>query len=169
VQGYDAQAATDSKHIVIAAERNNDSPDFGHVAPMVDGPTPSSPAIGIRDTSTVLLADAGWHQDQMENIIHPGIQVLSPPDAGNRKGKRPGWDGGLYSFMRRVLDTDHDGGLYAERQGIVAPVFGHTKFNRRCDRFQRRGRAACRSEWRLITATHDLVKLWRHRAAPALA
>jgi hypothetical protein len=27
---------------------------------------------------------------------------------------------------------------------------------------QRRGRAACRSEWRLITATHNLVKLWRH-------
>jgi hypothetical protein len=36
---------------------------------------------------------------------------------------------------------------------------GHTKFNRKIDRFQRRGRAACRSEWRLITATHNLLKL----------
>ena len=116
----------------------------------------------------MLLADAGyWHQDQMESIINRGIQVLIPPDAGNRKGNRPGWDGGLYSFMRRVLDTDHGGGLYAKRQGMIEPVFGHTKFNRRCDRFQRRGRAACRSEWRLITATHNLVKLWRHRTAPA--
>jgi hypothetical protein len=34
---------------------------------------------------------------------------------------------------------------------------------------QRRGRAACRSEWRLITATHNLIKLWRHSTAPAPA
>jgi hypothetical protein len=71
--------------------------------------------------------------------------------------------------MRRVLDTDLGGGLYAKRRGMIEPVFGHTKFNGRCDRFQRRGRAACRSEWRLITATHNLVKLWRHRTTPALA
>jgi hypothetical protein len=52
---------------------------------------------------------------------------------------------------------------------MIEPVFGHTKFNRRYDRFQRRGRAACRSEWRLITATHNLVKLWHHTTTPALA
>jgi mannose-6-phosphate isomerase-like protein (cupin superfamily) len=33
-------------------------------------------------------------------------------------------------------------------------------------RFQRRGRAACRSEWRLIAATHNLLKLHHHRLAP---
>jgi hypothetical protein len=43
---------------------------------------------------------------------------------------------------------------------MIEPVFGHTKFNRKIDRFQRRGRrAACRSEWRLIMATHNLLKL----------
>ncbi len=94
---------------------------------------------------------------------------MIPPDAGKRKGERPGWQGGAYAFMRRVLDTEHGGGLYARRQGMIEPVFGHTKFNRRCDRFQRRGRAAARSEWRLITATHDLLKLWRHTTAPLAA
>jgi hypothetical protein len=44
-----------------------------------------------------------------------------------------------------------------------------TKFNRRADRFQRRGRSACRSEWRLITATHNLLKLHRHQTAIAAA
>jgi len=39
---------------------------------------------------------------------------------------------------------------------MVEPVFAHTKFNRPCDRFLRRGRSACRSEWRLINATHNL-------------
>ena len=49
---------------------------------------------------------------------------------------------------------------------MIEPVFADTKFNRRIDRFQRRGRAAARSEWRLITATHNLLKLWRHTTRP---
>ncbi len=32
-------------------------------------------------------------------------------------------------------------------------------------RFQRRGRSAVRSEWRLLTATHNLLKLHRHQLA----
>jgi hypothetical protein len=32
----------------------------------------------------------------------------------------------------------------------------------RIDRFQRRGRAAAPSEWRLVTATHTLIKLHNH-------
>ena len=58
-------------------------------------------------------------------------QVLIPPDAGKRKGARPGWDGGLYAFMRRVLASDHGAELYAKRQGMIEPVFANTKFNRR--------------------------------------
>jgi transposase len=170
MQGYNAQAATNDQHIVIAAEVNADSPDFGHLQPMVDAAQAELAAIGITQPPSVVLADAGyWHQDQMQNIVNRGIQVLIPPDAGKRKGSRPGWEGGLYSFMRRVLDTDYGGGLYAKRQGMIEPVFGDTKFNRRCDRFQRRGRSAARSEWRLITATHNLLKLWRHNTTPALA
>ena len=87
-----------------------------------------------------------------------GIQVLIPPDANKRRGTRPGWDGGLYAFMRRVLQTPAGAELYGKRNAMIEPVFGHTTFNRKFDRF-RRGRAACRSEWRLITATHNLLKL----------
>jgi hypothetical protein len=50
VQGYNAQAATNSKHIVIAAEVSADSPDFGHLAPMVDAAQHELAAIGIHDT-----------------------------------------------------------------------------------------------------------------------
>jgi hypothetical protein len=49
----------------------------------------------------------------------------------------------------------------------VEPVFGQVKFNRGCDRFQRRGRSAARSEWRLLAATHNLLKLHNHRIAVA--
>jgi transposase len=169
-QGYNAQAAVNERQIVLAAEINNDSPDFGHLEPMVDATRQELAAAGITDKPEVVVADAGyWHQPQMEAIVSQGTQVLIPPDAGKRKGTRPGWDGGPYAFMRRVLETTVGNALYRKRQVTVEPVFAHTKFNRRIDRFQRRGRSACRSEWRLITATHNLLKLHRHHTALAAA
>jgi hypothetical protein len=127
-------------------------------------------AAGVHVAPEVVLADAGyWHHDQMDAIVSRGTKVLIPPDAGKRKGARPGWDGGRYAFMRRVLETDASRDLYAKRQGRIEPVFANTKFNRRIDRFLRRGRAAARSEWRLTNAAHNLLKLWRHTTAPAAA
>jgi Transposase DDE domain len=52
---------------------------------------------------------------------------------------------------------------------MVEPVFAQTKHNRRIKQFQRRGRSAARSERRLITATHNLLKLHKHQIAPAAA
>ena len=53
--------------------------------------------------------------------------------------------------------------------GVIDAVWGNldTKINRKADRFQRRGLAACKAEWRLITATHNLLKLWRTGFATA--
>jgi hypothetical protein len=171
IQGYNAQAVTNENQIVVAAEVTTASPDFGHLEPMIDAVEAELTKAKIDDRPDVVLADAGyWHQQQMENIVDRGIQVLIPPDSSRRKGKpnRPGWDGGLYAFMRRVLTTDHGADLYRKRQWMIEPVFADTKFNRRSDRFLRRGRAACRSEWRLINATGNLLKLHRHlTAAPA--
>jgi transposase len=170
VQGYNAQATTTEDQIVIAAEVTVDTGDFGHLEPMVTAARDELHGAGVNDTPEVVLADAGyWHREQMDRIVSVGIQVLIPPDSGTRKGTRPGWDGGAYAFMRRVLSTDHGAGLYARRKQMIEPVFGDTKFNRGIDRFHRRGRAAARAEWRLITATHNLLKLWRHTTAPATA
>src|SRR5919202_430895 len=103
LQGYNAQAATNEQQIVIAAELNADSPDFGHLEPMVSAARSELERAGVGDRPDVVVADAGyWHQEQMEEIISRGTQVLIPPDALKRKGIRPGWDGGLYTFMRRV-------------------------------------------------------------------
>jgi hypothetical protein len=71
--------------------------------------------------------------------------------------------------MRRVLKTDLAKQLYGKHQVTIEPVFANTKFNRRIDRFLRRGRAACQSEWRLITTTRNLLKLHRNKAATATA
>src|SRR3954453_13893220 len=154
VQGYNAQAAVNERQIVVAAEINADSPDFGHLEPMVDAARTELAAAGVTDKPEVVVADAGyWHQAQMDSIVSQGIPVLIPPDAAKRKGTRPGWDGGPYAFMRRVLATELGNALYRKRQVTVDPVSPHTKFTRRIARSPRRGRSACRSEWRLITAT----------------
>ncbi len=168
VQGYNAQAVCNERQIIVAAEVNAYSPDFGQLEPMVAAAERELQAASITDTPKVVLADAGyWHHDQMDELVSRGTTVLIPPDAGKRKGARPGWDGGRYAFMRSVLETDAGRALYRKRQGMIEPVFANTKFNRRIDRFLRRGRAACRSEWRLITATHNLLKL--HTAQTAAA
>jgi DDE family transposase len=165
IQGYNAQAAVNGQQIVVAAEVTLESPDFGHLEPMVDATERELAAAGA-ESPEVVIADAGnWHKRQMENVVGRGIQVLIPPDSGLRTSARPGWDGGLYAFMRRVLATDHGKALYRKRLATVEPVFGQMKFNRRLDRFLRRGRSAVRSEWRLFGASHNLLKLHNHRTA----
>jgi hypothetical protein len=117
IQGYNAQAITNEQQIVIAAEVTIDSPDFGHLEPMIDAARTELEKAGVTDIPHVVVADAGyWHQPQMENIVNRGVQVLVPPDAGKRKGSRPGWGGGAYAFMRRVLATEAGRELYRQRQ-----------------------------------------------------
>ncbi len=168
LQGYNAQAAVNDRQIVIAAEVNTSTADFGNLEPMVEATLDELASAGVTDTPATVVADAGyWHTEQMDAIVSRGIQVLVPPDASGRKTPRPGWDGGLYAFMRRVLATERGGEVHRQRQGMIEPVFGDTKFNRRIDRFLRRGRSAARSEWRMITATHNLMKLHRYQTAPS--
>ena len=170
IQGYNAQAVTNEHQVVIAAEVMVASPDFGHLEPMLNAARSELEAAGVTAQPEVVLADAGyWHHKQMEKITERGIELLIPPDSSRRKGARPGWEGGAYAAMRERLATDRGAELYGKRQPMIEPVFGQTKFNRRIDRFHRRGRHAARTEWRLITATHNLLKLWRHTLAPTPA
>src|SRR5918995_1495850 len=83
VQGYNAQAVCSERQIVIAAEVTVDSPDFGHLEPIVNATQQQLAAAGIKDAPEVVLADAGyWHQAQIETITGRGTVVLIPPVAG---------------------------------------------------------------------------------------
>jgi transposase len=165
-QGYNAQAAVNEHQVIVAAEVTIDSPDFGHLEPMVDATQRELEAIGVSSLPETVVADPGyWHKPQMENIVTRGIQVLIPPDSGLRAQPRPGWNKGLYAFMRMVLSTECGQAVYRRRMATVEPVFGQIKFNRGFDRFQRRGLSAVTSEWRLTAATHNLLKLHKHQIA----
>jgi Transposase DDE domain len=122
---------------------------------------------GMTERRRTVLAEAGyWHTKQIDHLLADGFHVLVPPGSMVRQGARPGWEGGMYSFMRRVLSTDLGRELYIKRRHSIEPVFGQIKHNRGIRRFRRRGRAAVRSEWRLIAATHNLLKLHNHWIQP---
>lgn len=171
IQGYNAQAAATTDQIIIAAEIIGNGNDYGLLEPAIDAAQEQLAAAGISQQINVLLADAGyWDSEQIENLAASGIQVLVPPDSdtkkrqqgANRKGPR-------YDFMRRVVKSEHGRALYRQRKHAIEPIFGQIKHNRRIDRFQRRGIDACRSEWRLITSTHNILKLYRAATTPRTA
>jgi transposase len=167
IQGYNPQAVVNEQHILLAAEVTADSSDFGHLEPMLAATRTELELAGIDEQPDVLLADAGyWHNEQMDNVTASGVRLLCPPEAATRQGTRPGWNGGRYSWMRYVLATELGQQLYKKRKVMIEPVFAQMKYNRRFDRFGRRGRSAARSEWRLQAATHNLTKLHSHRTAP---
>jgi len=166
VQGYNAQAVVGEGQIILAAEISTESLDTANLQPMIETAVGELEAVGVTETPGVVLADAGyWKNDAIETLCGAGIPTLVAPDADRRKEPRPGRRGGPYDFARRVLASDWGKELYLKRQGSVEPVFGQIKSNRGADRFQRRGRSAVRSEWRLLTATHNLLKLHRHQLA----
>src|SRR3954471_7021448 len=157
LQGYNAQAVTNEHQIVLAAEIETVGADFGHLEPMLDAAQRELAGAGSDELPEVLLADAGyWHGEQMQRILDRGIEVLIPPDTGRQRTTRRNWEGGRYDQMRDLLASERGGALYRKRQPMIEPVFAQTKFNRGLDRFRRRGRGAVRTEWRLITATHNL-------------
>jgi transposase len=162
-QAYNAQTTVNDRQIILAAEITVDAPDFGHLEQMFHTTLRQLASVGVHEQPEAVIADAGyWHTNQIQAITERGVEVLVPPDGTMREGKRPGWEDGLYQQMRDKLSTEPGNQLYRQRKRTVEPVYGQIKHNRKIDRFMRRGRAAVQSEWRLVTATHNLLKLHSH-------
>ena len=171
VQGYNAQAVVGQGHLVLAAELTNNTNDWSQLDPMVTATLAELENAGVSERPKIALADTGyWRESQIDEVVaNKHIQVLIPPDAGNRAGPRPGWTRGRPAWMRRVLQSESGQELYRKRKQMIEPVFAHTKYNRGIKQFHRRGLGAVRTEWRLLMATHNLAKLHRHRAVAAVA
>jgi len=171
IQGYNAQAVCTADQIIIAAELEIGGADQGLLAPMLATASDELTRAGIHDDIQIALADAGyWNGQQIQDLWGQGICALVPPDGAHRTGKGdPKRTGGIYAYVRLVLSGEHGKQLYRQRGATIEAIFGQTKHNRRVDRFQRRGQAACRSEWRLIAATHNLLKYWQAAWTPATA
>jgi hypothetical protein len=168
LQGYNAQALTNGHQVVIAAEVLTEANDSRALHPMVELAATELGRAGSPQRPGVVLADAGyWSADQVDRVREGRAIPLVPPDGHARGTPDHDPSAGPPGFMRRVLRTPTAEALYRRRKWMVEPVFADIKFNRRAGRFRRRGLAAVRSEWRLLTATHNLLRLHRHRLALA--
>jgi hypothetical protein len=161
---------TTRRQIIVAAEITPDGLDFAQLDPMVSAAERELAEARVTERPEVVLADAGyWSNEHIDRLRERGITPLVAADADRSKDPRKTRRGGPYDFMRRALGTATGKELYTHRQAMVEPVFADIKQNRRAGRFKRRGRAAVHSEWRLIAATHNLLKLHRHTLAAATA
>jgi transposase len=169
IPAYNAQAVTTEDQIVVAAEVTTEGVDFEQLEPMIAATEREFEDAGVSDRPKVVLADAGyWSNAHIDALRERGMTPIVAPDTTRNRPRKTRL-GGPYDFMRRVIATEKGGELYSRRQCMVEPVFAQIKSNRRMERFKRRGRAAARSEWRLITATHNLLKLHRHTLRVATA
>jgi transposase len=168
VQGYNAQAVATSEQIIVAADITQQSNDSGQLEPMIRQAVQTLTAAGCREQVGTVLADGGyWNNAHITVLGEEGMQVIIPTRSASRTKARKlsPKQGPEAERIDRLLETPDGAALYKRRQHMIETVFANTKFNRGIRRFHRRGLAACRAEWRLIAATHNLLKL--HRATLA--
>jgi hypothetical protein len=169
IPAYNAQAVTTEGQIIVAAEITTEGVDFEQLDPMISAAERELEGAGVTECPGVVLADAGyWSNGHIDALRERGMTPIVAPDTTRNRPRKTRL-GGPYDFMRRVLASESGGALYSQRQWMVEPVFAQIKANRRIERFKRRGRAAASSEWRLVAATHNLLKLYRRSLAAATA
>ena len=172
VQGYNAQAAVTEDQIIVAAEVTQECNDVGQLLPMLEKVEENLKAVGAPDTMETALADAGYWSDA--NISGakpegPELLIATNKDWKQRKAMReaPVPRGRIPAAMttrermERKLLTKRGRALYKLRGRTIEPTFGQIKNGRGMDGFLRRGTKAADSEWALMCATHNLLKLWR--------
>lgn len=168
VQGYNAQAVANDKQIIVAADITQQANDSGQLEPMIRQAVETLTTAGCQDRISTVLADAGyWNNPHIVALGNERMQVIVPTRSASRTKARKlsPKQGPEAERIDRLLETPDGKALYARRQHMIETVFANTKFNRGIRRFHRRGLAACQAEWRLIAATHNLLKLYR--ATPA--
>jgi transposase len=172
VQGYNAQAVVTEDQYVVAAELTTEANDQKQLHPMLEKAAANLDAVGVKQEIGVGLADAGYCSEK--NLTGgssdgPELLVNTTKDWKRRKALREqppprgripkGWT--ATQRMERRLRTKRGAALYRKRAQTVEPVFGQIKDARGLDRFCRRGDPACDSEWAVMCATHNLLKLYR--------
>jgi transposase len=164
VQAYNAQVAADTHaQVIVAAEVTQQTTDRKQLLPMVEAVLQTA-----GNAPQTVTADAGyWDTTSLSDPALAGIQVLVPPDSDPEPGDAPlpphAPQTAVAVRMRETLTSETGSALYGLRKATVEPVFGQIKEARHIRRFSLRGLTMVAGEWKLICATHNLLKLFRHR------
>jgi transposase len=172
VQGYNAQAAVDSQaQVIVAASVTQEANDKRQLVPMLE-----QVQVLTGSTPQQATADSGYFSEQ--NVTDPkleGIDLLVAPDR-QKHGEEvacgtgpPQAEVGVAERMRQKLRTVEGRAVYKMRKAVVEPVFGQIKEARGFRKFLLRGLEKVQAEWKLICATHNLLKLFQSGWSPRSA
>ncbi len=143
----DARSSTDSKQLV---------PMLAQIAMNLNqGPEKASADAGYFSKANVTDAAVSG----IDLYIATGRDQHGDP-AGTTTGDAPPGSAPRQQ-MRHKLRTEAGRAVYKMRKAIVEPVFGQIKERRGFRRFSLRGKQNVGSEWRLVCAVSNLLKLFR--------
>ena len=163
VQGYNAQIAVDSEHQIIVATDLSNNPTDDELLPFMVSQLPKKPK--------AFSADAGYSvkEENLKYLRNKRIDAYiaikgmkhnqAPGQARSPRGPIPA-DLTIKQRMKRKLLTVKGRRLYARRKCIAEPPIGQIKHVQAFRQFSLRGYAKVRAEWFLVTATHNLKKLF---------
>jgi transposase len=169
IQGYNAQCAVDTaSQIIVAADVVQETNDKKQIEPMTDHIQHN-----LKKSPKHLLADAGYFSEDNISFLHrQDIGAFIPPDGIRHTEKLPAAPRGripknlsVKDRIKRLLMTKKGKKLYGKRKETVEPVFGQIKEIRGFRRFLLRGLEKVKAEWSIICMTHNLLKLYRWKAA----
>ncbi len=169
-QAFNAQAAADELHqIIVSCAVTNQPPDQEHLPAMLEQIEKNCGAYPDE-----FLGDAGyWDEAHVSFCEERDVDAYiatgrrkhgeSPPAVKGRIPKNLDAKG----RMRRKVATKKGKKAYSRRKAIIEPVFGQIKEARGFRRFLLRGIEKVDSEWALICAGHNLLKIFRARPLAA--
>lgn len=167
-----------AQQIIVAAEITQESNDKRQLAPMLERVAQNmgaKPQAATADTGYfsesqvtdervngielyVAMGKQKHGEDQPSGVMEPGDLSVPSGEADSAKER-----------MKQSLKTEAGQALYKMRKAIVEPVFGQIKAARGIRNFLLRGLAKAGAEWKLICATHNLLKLFRSGYRPQTA
>lgn len=157
IQGYNAQAAVDSKaQVVVAHGLTPSMSDQGQLVGLID-----AIAANLGAMPKEASADSGYLSEaNLQALADRGINAYlatgraKHPAEGKRKITGP-----LTQAMRDKLKRAGWRSRYRLRKQIVEPVFGQIKQARGFRQFLLRGIEKVSAEWAMICTAHNLTKL----------
>lgn len=178
VQAYNAQAAVDDAHqVIVSIGVSNQPPDTDYLPPVVEqvqATAGGKPAGLTADAGYWSPENAAWCEEQgidayisvsrqrhgvsPPGIAPPGPDESPPPASGTPP---PPDEKSPKEKMAEKLQTKKGRQMYRKRKFTPEPVFGQIKEARGFRRFLLRGLDAVRDEWALVSATHNMLKLYR--------
>jgi transposase len=169
-QCINAQVVVNDHQIIVAADVTDETNDKQQVRPMVEQLKQNLAVVGVSEKVKEMVADSGFYSEA--NVTYLEGEEIDPYIATERlkhheqiKAPRGRCPQGMTAKQRmaRKLRTKRGRERYARRKAMVEPVFGQIKHGRGFRQMLLRGKKKMRAEWRLVSLTHNLLKLWRHQ------